>query len=106
LNPALLPKRLEVIREAVPEARVFAMLVNSDSQSLATDSSDIRQAALSIGAQAHIIYAAGQGDPDSAFAEVVRKADAVLVHPDSVLYSRIGEIVGLAARYRAAMIRR
>ena len=105
LNAALMPKRFEVIREAVPEAWVFAMLVNSDSQSLETDSRDIRQAALAIGAQVHIIYAAGQGDPDSAFAEVVRKqVDAVLVHPDSVLYSRISEIVGLAARYRIPTI--
>jgi len=105
LNAELMPKRLELMREAVPEARVFAMLVNSDSQSLATDSKNIRQAALSIGAQVHIIHAAGQGDPDSAFAEVVRKqVDAVLVYPDSVIYSRIGEIVGLAARYKVPTI--
>ena len=44
------------------------MLVNSESQSLATDSKNIRQ--LSIGAQVHIIHAAGQDDPDSAFADV------------------------------------
>jgi hypothetical protein len=85
------PKRLEVIREAVPKARVFAMLVNSDSQSLEADSRDIRRAALSVSAQVHIIYAAGQGDPDSAFAEIVRRqVDAALVHPDSVLYSGYG----------------
>jgi putative ABC transport system substrate-binding protein len=105
LNAALMPKRLEVIREAVPEARVFAMLVNSDSQSLEADSRDIRQAALSVGAQVHIIYAAGQGDPDSAFTEVLRRqVDAVLVHPDSVLYSHIGDIVRLAARHRVPTI--
>src|SRR5262245_60015332 len=105
LNTALMPKRLEIIREAVPEARVFAMLVNSNSQSFEADSMDIRQAARSIGAQIHIIHAAGQGDPDSAFAEVVRnQVAAVLVHPDSVLYSRIGEIVGLAARHRVPTI--
>ena len=105
LNAALMPKRLEVIREAVPEARVFAMLVNSDSQSLEADSRDIRQAALSVGAQVHIIYAAGQGDPDSAFTEVLRRqVDALLVHPDSVLYSHIGDIVRLAARHRVPTI--
>ena len=69
------------------------MLVNSESQSLATDSKNIRQ--LSIGAQVHIIHAAGQDDPDSAFAEIVRKqVDAVLVYRDSVRYSRIGRSLG------------
>src|SRR5262245_43257671 len=103
LNVALMPKRLEVIREAMPKARIFAMFVNSDSQYLEADSKDIRQSASA--AEVHIIHAAGRGDPDSAFAEVIRKhIDAVLVHPDFVLYSRIGEIVRLAARHRVPTI--
>jgi putative ABC transport system substrate-binding protein len=47
-----------------------------------------------------IVYAAGGGTPETAFSELAKKrVHAVLVHNDSVLYSRIRQIIALAARY-------
>ena len=73
-NTALvLPKRLEVIREAVPKASVFAMLMNSKNPLLELDKKDIQAAAAASGVQLFIVYAAGEGDPETAFQEIVRK---------------------------------
>jgi putative ABC transport system substrate-binding protein len=102
LNTALMPKRLEVILELMPDARAIAMLVNSQSVSLAADMKDIARASLKSGIPpATIIHAAGSGTPETAFAEIVeRHIDALLVHPDGTLYSRIREIIALAARHK------
>ena len=105
LNTALMPKRLEVIREAVPNAAVFAMLANSENAFLESDSKDVTEAAKPSGAKVLIVHAAGDGDPSTAFAEVARKrVDGVLVHHDGALYSRIKEIIALAASYRVPTI--
>jgi putative ABC transport system substrate-binding protein len=46
------------------------------------------------------VCAAGEGTPETAFAELAEKqVHGVLVHNDSVLYSRIRTIIALAAQY-------
>ena len=96
----LAPKRLEVMSEVLPSARVFAMLMNSKNPNLDRDSKQIQAAAAARGVSMFIVYAAGEGTPETAFAELAKKrVHAVLVHNDSVLYSSVRQIIALAAQY-------
>src|SRR5262249_13793722 len=104
-NTALMPKRLQVMREALPSARVFAMLMNSENPLLELDKADIQAAAAGIGVQVITLYAAGEGEPEAAFAEIVRqRVDALLIHLDAALSSRLNQFVELAARYAVPTI--
>jgi len=82
----LAPKRLEVMSDVLPSARVFAMLMNSKNPNLDRDSKQIQAAAAARGVSMFIVYAAGE-------------VHAVLVHNDSVLYSSVRQIIALAAQY-------
>jgi len=96
----LAPKRLEIMCEVLPSARIFAMLMNSRNPNLDRDAKQIQAAAAARDVSMLIVYAAGEGTPETAFAELARKqVHAVLVHNDSVLYSRIRPIIALAAQY-------
>jgi putative tryptophan/tyrosine transport system substrate-binding protein len=104
-NTALMPKRLQVMREALPGASIFAMLMNAKSPILEMDKADIQAAAVAIGVQVITLYAAAEGEPEAAFAEIVRqRAGGLLLHPDPVLYSRVKQFIELAARYAVPTI--
>jgi putative ABC transport system substrate-binding protein len=99
-NTALMPKRLQVMREAVPRASLFAMLMNAENPAFETDKADIQAAAAAIGVQMITLHAAGEREMEAAFAEIVqRRVDAVLFHPDAALYSRHTQFIDLAARH-------
>jgi putative tryptophan/tyrosine transport system substrate-binding protein len=96
----LAPKRLEVMSEMLPSARVFAILMNSRNPGIDRDIKQIQAAAAARGVTMSIVYAAGEGTPETAFAELAeRQVHGLLVHNDSVLYSRIRIIIALAAQY-------
>jgi putative ABC transport system substrate-binding protein len=104
-NTALMPKRLELIREVVPTARVFAMLVNSQNPGFEIEKKDINEAASASGVQIFLVHAAGDRGPQIAFAEIVRKrVDALLVSADAAVYSQLNEIIALAAQHRVLAI--
>jgi putative tryptophan/tyrosine transport system substrate-binding protein len=96
----LAPKRLEVMSELLPDARVFAMIMNSRGAGLSRDIDDIQAAAAARGVTMLIVYAAGEGNPDTAFAEIAAKrVQAILVHNDAALYGSIRQIIALSAQH-------
>ena len=104
-NTNLMPKRLEVMRETVANASVFAMLMNSKNPRVDSDKKDMQRAAAAAGVRLRFVYAAGDGDAQSAYQEITKEGvQAVLVHPDAVLYNRIKEIVEFAARHKVPTI--
>ena len=96
----LLPKRLELLRELVPTADVIAVLVNPSNPNLQTRSSDVQDAARSVGQQIHILNASSEADIATAFATMVQlRAAALLVSDDPFLGTRREQILALAARH-------
>src|SRR5262245_28028068 len=86
--------------EMLPSARDFAILTNSRNPGLDRDAKQIQAAAAARGVTMSIVYAAGEGTPETAFAELVQKqVQGLLVHNDSVLYSKIRTIIALAAQH-------
>jgi putative tryptophan/tyrosine transport system substrate-binding protein len=101
----LMPKRLELLSELVPQASVIAMLVNPNSRLGERIIRDGQEAARVKGVQLHILKAGAEGEFETAFASLVRlSAGALVVAGDTLFNSRREELVALAARHAVPAI--
>ena len=102
---ALGAKRLELLRELVPNAAVIGMLVNPDFPDAESQSKDMKEAARTLALQVHVVNANSEGDFNQAFATFIElKADALLISLDSFFLSRREQLVALAARHKIPAI--
>jgi putative tryptophan/tyrosine transport system substrate-binding protein len=96
----LVPKRLELLIEMVPRARVIALLVNPNGQEAEPTIRVAEQAARERRVQLPILKAATESEIDGAFAPLAElHAGALLVGNDPFFNSRREQLVALAARY-------
>ncbi|HKE41774.1 MAG TPA: ABC transporter substrate-binding protein [Casimicrobiaceae bacterium] len=96
----LTAKRLELLSELVPRARVIALLVNPNTPAAERVIRDVQEAARTKGLQLHILKASTENEIDTAFASLVQlHAGALVVASDPFLSSRREQIVALASRY-------
>ena len=94
------PKRLELLRELVPTAKVIALLVNPDFPQTEGVMRDVEEAARARGVQLHILKAASESEIDAAFAALVeQQAGALFVGPDTFFFSRREQFLALASRH-------
>jgi putative tryptophan/tyrosine transport system substrate-binding protein len=101
----LVPKRLQLLHEAVPGAKLVAVLVNPDSPSTRATVEAVEAAAQALGVRLTKAEARDAADFEGAFAAMGQaRADALLVAPDPFFFSRYPEIVALAARYKLPAI--
>ena len=100
------PKRLELLTELVPQARVIALLVNPNSADAAARiTRDVQDAARSKGLQLPILKASTEGEIDAAFATLLQlHADGLVVSSETFFTRRREELVGLAARHAVPAI--
>jgi len=95
----LMPKRLELMAELVPQARVIALLVNPTNPTHEDLARDTQQAARAKGVQLAILQAGTEDETDAAFATLVQlHAGALLIGPDPFFNSEREQLVALAAR--------
>jgi putative ABC transport system substrate-binding protein len=98
---ALGAKRLELLHELVPNATVFAMIVNPKSPNADVQLKDAQAAARALGQQIHVFNASTENEIDAAFALVAKqKSDALLVGTDPFFTSQRDRLVALAAKNR------
>jgi putative ABC transport system substrate-binding protein len=101
----LMPKRLELLSELVPQARVIALLVNPNSPTAERIIGDMQEAARAKGVQLHVLKAAAEGDLETAFASFVQlQAGALVVSADAFFASRRDRLVALASRHTVPAI--
>ena len=94
------PKRFEALSELVPQARVFALLVNPDNAQTEYTMRDVLEAARTKGVQLSILRAGTGSEIDAAFASLGNlHADALMVGNDSFFADRHDQLVALAARH-------
>jgi putative ABC transport system substrate-binding protein len=94
----LMPKRLELLSELVPQAKVIALLVNPNNASTGPQTRDVQEAAGAKGVQLHILKASTESEIDAAFAALVQQhAEALLVGTDPFFFNRREQLVALAA---------
>jgi len=94
------PKRLELLSELVPQAKVIALLVNQNNPSTERIVRDAQDAARSKGVQLPILKAGTEGEIDAAFATLAQlHAGSLLIAADPLFDSRPDLLVTLAARH-------
>jgi putative ABC transport system substrate-binding protein len=101
----LMPKRLELISELVPQAGVIALLVNPNSAGAERQTRDLQEAARARRVQLIILKASTESEIDGAFGSLVQsQAGALLVGADPFFNSRREKLVALAARFAVPAI--
>jgi putative ABC transport system substrate-binding protein len=96
LNVELMPKRLELLSELVPQAGAFVLLVNPTNANAERVVRDGQDAARAKGVQLTILKAATENEIDTAFATLAQlRAGALLFSPDPFLVSRREQLVVL-----------
>ena len=101
----LMPKRLELLSELVPQARVIALLVNPSNRSAEPQMRGLQEAARAKRVQLHILKASTEREIDAAFATFVQQhASALLVGSDAFFFSRREQLVTLASRHAVPAI--
>jgi putative ABC transport system substrate-binding protein len=100
LNTGLDAKRLQLLRELVPSAKLIAALINPNRPFSEHQVSDIEKAARSLGQELIIVPASSERELDAAFTNLKEQhIGALLVATDPFFASRSEQIVELAARY-------
>ena len=96
----LLPKRLELLSELVPQAGVIALLVNPNDPNAERFIGDLQEAAGAKGLQLPVLKAGTEGEIDTAFAALAQlRAGALVVLPNAFFASRREQFVALAASH-------
>jgi len=104
LGPELVPKRLALLKEALPRVSRIAVLWHPAGYAEGTRrerAKDAEQGARSLGMTLQFVGADGPADLTSAFSAMAReRAEALIVFPSPMLYGERRRIVQLAAKYR------
>ena len=105
LGMELGPKRLELLREMVPTATVFALLVNPANPNTETFTKEMQAAARVLGVQLHVLQTSSERDIDSVFARLVELRAGALVISTDGLFLRLREQLGaLSVRHAVPTI--
>jgi putative ABC transport system substrate-binding protein len=94
------PKRLEVLRELIPNAKLIAVLANPANIQALSDTRDVEAAARAAGQRIAVLTATSETEFEPAFAAMVQqRADALLVMADPYFNNRRTQLIALAARH-------
>ncbi|MGB8671845.1 MAG: ABC transporter substrate-binding protein [Pseudolabrys sp.] len=105
-NVETAPKRLQLLHELVPTARVMALLVNPADPAIAqTIASEVLAAARTFGLELHILNVSSDGDIDGVFAKVIQlRAGGLVIGPGTLFTSRSEQLATLTVRHAVPAI--
>jgi putative ABC transport system substrate-binding protein len=105
LQKELQAKRLELLKETVPGIRRVAVLSNPTQPTTVEHVSALNVAARSLGVQLEVFDASAPEQLDGAFAEISRRrAEGLVVLPDTMFWAVRADIVRLAGKARVPAI--
>jgi ABC-type uncharacterized transport system substrate-binding protein len=108
LGPELVPKHLELLKEALPRASRVAVLVHPGAFGESTMRGMLKEteaAARALGVQLQLVEVRGPDEFDHAFSTMTsERADALFVFPSVMLFSERRRIVALAKEHRLPSI--
>jgi len=104
LGPELVPKRLELLKEALPKLSRVAVLWNPGAfgeQTMRDMLKGTEAAARALGVQLQLVGVRGPDEFDRAFSTMTRdRAEALVVFPSPALFNERRRIVDLATKHR------
>ena len=99
----LMPKRLELLSELVPQARVIALLVNDPNAERLIG--DLQEAARVKGLQLQVLRASTESEIDGTFASLAQLGvGGLVVTPNALFVSLREQVVALASRHAVPAI--
>ena len=105
MSPELNPKRLDLLSQLVPQARMMALLVNPNRADTESVIGDVQEAARVTGVELHILKAGTEAEIDAAFATLVQlHAGGFVAASDPFFNSRREQLVALASRHAVPAI--
>ena len=100
LTTELAPKRLQLLRELIPNAALFGVLADPAFPSTQSQVADLQAGARTLGLQLTIVYARTDSDLEAAFATFSQQRTGAVVVSDSNFYTRhMEQLAALAARH-------
>jgi len=98
-SSTLLEKRMELVRQLLPKAKLVAIVVNPNNPVTASDLKHLKSAATSFGLQTLILNVATEAQLEPAFREAARNhPDAIVVHNDAYFSTLTKQFVAAANR--------
>jgi ABC-type uncharacterized transport system substrate-binding protein len=96
----MVPKRLDFLRQLVPNAVAIAMLINPNFPMALAEARGVQDAARTLGVQINVLNASTETEIDTAFATLIgQKVGALVVGTDPLLLGQRDQLAGLAARH-------
>jgi len=100
LNLEVGPKKLELMRDLVPNAAVISVLVNPNNADAEIQSREAETAAGKLGLEFRIVHARTERDFDAVFATLLKlRASALVISPDSFFTTESSRLGGLTLRH-------
>jgi putative ABC transport system substrate-binding protein len=105
-NADITPKRLQLLHELLPAAKVIVLLVNpADPANAEANTRDVKAAADSLGLQLHVLNANNERDIDAAFERLVQmQAGGLVVGSGPFFVSQAEKLAVLATRHAVPII--
>ena len=105
ISGEIVSKRIDLLRDLLPGAKVLGVLVNSTTPVSEAEAAVAERAAHTVGWQVNVLRVSEGWDFDAAFQPIVReRVDALLVTTDPIFESQRHRIVALAAQYAVPTI--
>jgi putative tryptophan/tyrosine transport system substrate-binding protein len=100
LSTATTAIRLQMLREAVPNAAVIGLIVDTANPSAEPDTREAQEAARKLGLELHVVSASNTHEIDAAIASIVqRHAHALVIGGDALFTNRRQQFAALAMRH-------
>jgi putative ABC transport system substrate-binding protein len=100
LTAELSPKRLQLLRELIPDAALFGVLVDPAAPATQSVITDLQAAARMLGLQLLVANARTDSDLETAFATFSQqRIGAILIGPGALYNRRMDQLAALAARH-------
>jgi putative tryptophan/tyrosine transport system substrate-binding protein len=100
LSTATIALRLQMLREAVPDAAVIGLIVNPRNPDAESESREGQEAARKLSLQLHVTNAASVPEIDSAIASLVqRRVQALVIGGDAMFTNRRQQFAALTMRH-------
>jgi putative tryptophan/tyrosine transport system substrate-binding protein len=101
LTNDLVPKRLELLHEVVPNVTTIAVLLNpKNNPNAGSPSSDLQEAARAFGWQLRVVHASNDRELAAVFASLGKQgAGGLMIPPDSLFLDRRAQLGALSLRH-------
>jgi putative ABC transport system substrate-binding protein len=92
--------RLQMLREAVPDATVMGLMVNPTNPNAAPDTGEAQEAAHKLGIDLTVVHATTAQAIDAAFATLIeRRAQALVIDGDGLFTDRRQQLASMTTRH-------